>query len=1096
MPLLEALPQPKMSVPMLNPMFTPRQEVLQRLQNGLQGRLTTVVAGPGYGKTMHLAWFVRHTDSPVAWLQVTEEDADPSRFLASVLQAIFPARPGSELSIRPLFPEAVIAEVVIAARTRGSLILVLDDLQAAPGGFAARFVVQLAQSAPPELHLFVAARPSLALPLGRLRLTDGLTEISQTDLVLGDDEAAALLAKAAGGAPPTGQIRRTVALAAGWGAGLKLLGAALGRDSGMNLTGPSLPDDLNRYLLEEAWGGLSPGEQRLLEDTCLVRNTTAELAAELMGKGAWRKSLERLKRDYGILVSASGGAYGLHPLWDIFLRERLTHEAGADGMASRARTAASVLAARGQLLGAARLYLEAGDFRSAAGLLKAEALVWSYPAAPPTLMGTPHTMRLHHLEELPWLALWAAQADFAGGRLEEARVRSEIAAAGFEREQDRAGQALTAVLRCAVALLADDVPLARTLVEDGFRVLTPEMDLVRARLLEQRWQVLATEQTPEWEGQERLLQEALHLYQRAPSPQTEHEARVVDRLGCLAVLRGRVDQGITLLDRAVSLFREIGSPPWETGYNLGAALSGACRFTEALEFYEPMFERSERPMRRLIAGLNLMDIYTTLGEFGKTLAASRGVLELVDSLNPPRLGVRARVELSRLYRLQGEIDLSMSEARAAASWAARGAGCPGEGEARRALAEAGLWSQSRWAGPLDGQFAGTPEWARTAAVSAVYLLRNRKRSVREGGADLLRRALRALSQQGAFRGFVLRHWDLALVFAVTGLATGVLSAVCHEILSTLEEVPESVRRRGIRIPEPETRYLREVAGRLDEQGMALLDRLLPADQRLHEQQSATSVFRARLLDRLSLRLNGEPFDSRMLGKRKALALLLTLLMMPAGVERPTLIEWLWPEADRSTGQSNLRVSLHYLRHLLEPDRPSDSPSVFIGSDGGKLVWLSETTRVDVWEIQRHLRSAARAVQRRDHAAAAQSLEEAVSWYRGPLVTDGCMWLEGLGASLHREVLRAHGWLANLYRTNRPERAIEHLEKLLELEPGDEPAARDLMLLLAGAGRRVEVARVYHQCAAYLSDLGISVSPATTAVYQEAAGVASPAARQP
>src|SRR5258705_7673329 len=55
-----------------------RPRLMDRLRAGLEGRVTVVQAGPGYGKTELLAQFLRESGEDSVWYSLDPSDRDPS----------------------------------------------------------------------------------------------------------------------------------------------------------------------------------------------------------------------------------------------------------------------------------------------------------------------------------------------------------------------------------------------------------------------------------------------------------------------------------------------------------------------------------------------------------------------------------------------------------------------------------------------------------------------------------------------------------------------------------------------------------------------------------------------------------------------------------------------------------------------------------------------------------------------------------------------------------------------------------------------------------------------------------------------------------
>ncbi|MDQ2902258.1 MAG: winged helix-turn-helix domain-containing protein [Chloroflexota bacterium] len=107
---------------------------------------------------------------------------------------------------------------------------------------------------------------------------------------------------------------------------------------------------------------------------------------------------------------------------------------------------------------------------------------------------------------------------------------------------------------------------------------------------------------------------------------------------------------------------------------------------------------------------------------------------------------------------------------------------------------------------------------------------------------------------------------------------------------------------------------------------------------------------------------GEPAWRR----NKAKALLKWFLLNPGdlfSVEQ--LCNLLWPDIIRKVAVSNLHVTMHYLRRILEPKLASGCPSIFIRRNQHNYYWfeLNDVWWTDVFDIQ-HLSTVAREAERK------------------------------------------------------------------------------------------------------------------------------------
>ena len=161
-----------------------RERLVALLEEGLGRRLTTVVAGAGFGKSALLsAWAA---DVNCAWYSASSDDASLAAFARGVTDALrlrVPALPADDAgavtaSAGPGAEEdeparargfaAAVCETLQSELPR-DLVLVVDDVHEVTSPGAIRVIESLCRQAPPQLHLVLASRSELPFPIERLR---------------------------------------------------------------------------------------------------------------------------------------------------------------------------------------------------------------------------------------------------------------------------------------------------------------------------------------------------------------------------------------------------------------------------------------------------------------------------------------------------------------------------------------------------------------------------------------------------------------------------------------------------------------------------------------------------------------------------------------------------------------------------------------------------------------------------------------------------------------------------------------------------------------------------------------------------------------
>ena len=179
-----------------------RTELNTRLEQGVQGPLTTVVAPPGFGKTTLLSTsFANGNIKRVAWLSLDEDDGEIFRFFSYIIASIRTLEPDSfqltESSLKTGSPDS--RDIVTSLINDWmecdfeDIVLVLDDYHYVTAQPIHESIAYLIDHLPHNLHLVIISRVDPPLPLGRWRVRGQLAEIRADDLRFNQSETAQFL---------------------------------------------------------------------------------------------------------------------------------------------------------------------------------------------------------------------------------------------------------------------------------------------------------------------------------------------------------------------------------------------------------------------------------------------------------------------------------------------------------------------------------------------------------------------------------------------------------------------------------------------------------------------------------------------------------------------------------------------------------------------------------------------------------------------------------------------------------------------------------------------------------------------------------------
>jgi LuxR family maltose regulon positive regulatory protein len=481
----------KLYIPSPRAELVPRPHLIERLNQGLTGRLTLVSAPAGFGKTTLLgAWMPEISPDRIkpGWLSLDENDNDPTRFflyLIAALQRLVPSIghtvAGMLQTHQPVAVETVMSAIINElAAVPEDLMLVLDDYHLITNQAIHGAITFLLQNMPPNLHLIIATRMDPPLHLPQLRARGQAVELRAADLRFTPAETAILFNQVLGMDLSRADIEVLEQRTEGWIAGLHLAVLAL----------RYLPDEAERirfvrtfrgshryvldYLVDEVLSRQTGDVQAFLYQTAWLERFCAPLCDAVTGRDDSDAILALLDRSNLFIVPLDDERrwYRYHRLFADLLRARASDD--ADGT-ERHRRAAGWYQERGFVDYAFEHWMRAGDFAGAATLVETQALTHLNQGQTSLVLAWIDRLPPEMLASRPWLLIFRAWGLLLTGEaisVPNCLQQAERAGATEDAAPEMAGH--VAAIRAYVAALRGDVSAAMAQAQQALTQLKPD----------------------------------------------------------------------------------------------------------------------------------------------------------------------------------------------------------------------------------------------------------------------------------------------------------------------------------------------------------------------------------------------------------------------------------------------------------------------------------------------------------------------------------------------------------------------------------------------------------------------------------------------
>ena len=427
----------KLYIPPPRPSIVPRPCLIERLNEGLSGKLILISSPAGFGKTTLVSEWLAGCQPPAAWLSLDEGDKDLTRFLTYLIAALqtIEANIGKGVLAILQSPQPPPIESILTtllndiATISDSFILALDDYHLIDSQPVDQALTFLIEHLPPQMYLVIASREDPNLPLARLRARGQLTELRAADLRFTPAEAAEFLNQVMGLNLSAEDIAALETRTEGWIAGLQL--AALSMQGHQDATSfiKSFTGShrfVMDYLVEEVLQRQPEHVRSFLLQTSILDRLCGPLCDSVTGQEDGRRMLEALERGNLFVVPLDDQRqwYRYHHLFAEVLQAHLI-EAQPEQVSSLHQRASAWYEQNGFPPDAIRHALAAKDFDRAAELIERVWLAMDLSYQSATWLGWAKVLPDGLIGARPVLSVGYAWALLGVGELEasEARLR-------------------------------------------------------------------------------------------------------------------------------------------------------------------------------------------------------------------------------------------------------------------------------------------------------------------------------------------------------------------------------------------------------------------------------------------------------------------------------------------------------------------------------------------------------------------------------------------------------------------------------------------------------------------------------------------------
>lgn len=319
----------KLKMPMPRRNYIKREDLLKRMKDILDYKVTLIRGAAASGKTTLISSFIiENKINNAKWISLDKDNNDMFSFWFYFLEAIreFLGEEGNKIFeffdtiINNNDIETLVTMIINSLDIHKEIIIILDDFHYITNKELLKTIEYFIKYSSTNVHIALLSRQQPSLYLGDLIMADELLDISEEELKFSYNESMEFLTKTLKKNLSIELIKRINSAAEGWVGGLQLIAlASLNKDiKDVKIINNYMID----YLSNEIINSLSEREREFLIKTSVLSYFNSEITNKLLGIVDSFDIINTLldKNLFLISIDEEEGIYRYHNIFEEFLR--------------------------------------------------------------------------------------------------------------------------------------------------------------------------------------------------------------------------------------------------------------------------------------------------------------------------------------------------------------------------------------------------------------------------------------------------------------------------------------------------------------------------------------------------------------------------------------------------------------------------------------------------------------------------------------------------------------------------------------------------------------------------------------------------------